>query len=457
MGFEARLKRRYTMLVAAHSQGLPELAAGMKALPDTATSFSHTQALWRFLHNDEVTPARLAEPLLAAARSGIAESCERYALIAHDWSRLNYNRHRAKPDRLQMTHQTDLGYELQSSLVIGDHLGDPICPVAQNLVTADKVLSTYRPEHKPPAGIAADPDAHPDPALCDEAKKTSCALEAESHLDELSTRMGWLEAQALGRPLVHIVDREADSVAHLRQWTAAGQCWLIRAKAGSTVRAGEHNRRLDAVAEGLDYQAVRAVEHQGKTCRQWVAQTTVVLARPARSTRKDAQGRRVKAQPGAPIQARLVVSRILNEAGQCVATWYLLCNLPNSVEAATVALWYYFRWRIESFFKLLKQGGQQLEQWEQESGPAIFKRLLIASQACSLTWRILRARGTFAEQAQRFLVRLSGRQTKRARPVTAPAVLAGLHVLFSIIEVLEHQSLDDLKAYARFAFPERYQ
>jgi hypothetical protein len=36
-----------------------------------------------------------------------------------------------------------------------------------------------------------------------------------------------------------------------------------------------------------------------------------------------------------------------------------------------------------------------------------------------------------------FLVRLSGRQMKRYRPVTAPALLAGLHLLLTMLEVLE--------------------
>jgi len=35
---------------------------------------------------------------------------------------------------------------------------------------------------------------------------------------------------------------------------------------------------------------------------------------------------------------------------------------------------------------LLKSAGQHLEQWLQQSGDAFFKRLLIASQACTLVW-----------------------------------------------------------------------
>jgi hypothetical protein len=430
---EPRLRLRYEKLVAAHCNGLPELAAGMKALPDTAKSFSHTQALWRFLANERVGLAQLGAPLIAAAREGIAEHCQDYALVAHDWSRLNYNTHQSKSDRLRMTHATDVGYELQSSLMIGDQDGQPLSPVAQNLATATCLLSTYRTDK---------PGARPAQKL--------------THLDELSERLRWLDAQKLGKPLVHIIDREADSVDHMRQWSAAGHHWLIRAKGGSRVRSGQESLKLEALAQRLTYQRVRGVEHKGKPCQQWVAETTVVLARVAKPARKNADGTRQKPKPGEAISARLIVSRIEDKAGQVLAVWYLLCQIPDSAQAAQIALWYYFRWRIESFYKLLKQGAQQAESWEQESGLAIFKRLLIASQACVLTWRVMYAKGALAEQTQHFLVRLSGRQTKRTKPVTAPAVLAGLYLLFATLELLQHYSIDELKAYAVQAFPEKF-
>lgn len=419
----------------------------MKALPDCRSSFAHTQALWRFLHNEKVTPEKLGAPLIAEARNAVSESCDHYVLVAHDWSRLNYNTHSAKADRLQMTHDTDVGYELQSSLAIGDRHGDPLAPVAQNLVTAK---------------MAAPDVVSPETGMGDEEKAkgkttlSSCHSEhvdTTPHLDELTERIGWLEKSGLGKPLLHIVDREGDSVDHLRQWTSGGYRWLVRGRGYSNVRVPEGNRRLDDVAKSLAYDLAREVEHKGQACRQWVAETPVVLTRKAKPKRTDANGKRVPPKRGEPIKARLVVSRIEDMNGQEVAWWYLLTNLEDGVDAATVALWYYFRWRIECFFKLLKQAGLQLEHWEQESGPAIFKRLLIASQACVLTWRVMREKGEFAQQVRQFLVRLSGRQTKRVRPVTAPSVLSGLYMLFAMLEVLEDHSIEELRDIARFAFP----
>ncbi|MDR3108080.1 MAG: hypothetical protein LBU65_00120 [Planctomycetaceae bacterium] len=45
-----------------------------------------------------------------------------------------------------------------------------------------------------------------------------------------------------------------------------------------------------------------------------------------------------------------------------LARWYLLSNVFD-VSSATIALWYYYRWRIENYFKLFKSGGQEIEHW----------------------------------------------------------------------------------------------
>lgn len=419
------MKRRYEQLVAAHSNAVPELAAGVKALADGTQAFAHTQALWRFLANEQVTLQALNAPVIAGARESLAQASDEYALVAHDWSRLNYHRHTRKRDRIQMTHATDVGYELQSSLLMGDRAGDPVGALAQNLVTAQGVWSTYR----------------------------SGSQAAVPHLDELTTRIEWLEGQGLARPMVHIVDREADSVAHLRQWSERSWHWLIRAKEGARIEHAGQSTTLKQVAGELVYSDAESQDYQGRPVRSFVAQAEVVLTRPARPKRVGADGQRVAPIAGAPLVVRLIVSRIENASGQEIARWYLLTNLPHSVSAKRLALWYYWRWRIESYFKLLKQAGHQLENWEQESGLAILKRVLIASYACALTWRLLRSRERQAQDTAAFLVRLSGRQLKRTRPLTAPALLDGLYKLFTMLDVLEHHSIDQLKAFARTAFP----
>jgi hypothetical protein len=113
-----------------------------------------------------------------------------------------------------------------------------------------------------------------------------------------------------------------------------------------------------------------------------------------------------------------------------------------------VALFYYWRWRIESFFKLLKRGGQQLEQWQQESAGAVARRLLVVAQACVVVWELEQA-GMEAEALRKFLVRLSGRLMKRGVSYTAPALLAGLWQFLAMIDALERHTTAELLEMAR--------
>lgn len=426
---EPRLKRRYEKLVAAHSNCTTSLAAGVKALFDGNQTAAHAQALWRFLANDAVTPEGLTAPLLAHAHAVVKDACDAYALSIHDWSRINYRTHISKKDRKQLTHETDVGYELQSSLLVSDRDGAPLVAPAQNWVTAEGVWQSRR------AGLIR---------------------EEPSHLDELTERMAWLKQQGFGRPLVHLIDREADSVGHWRQWSEADQLWLVRIKGGSTMRFQDRRCHAEAAAKQLEFRRVREVVCDGKPADQWIGCAEVVITRPARPKQKDADGRRQAPVAGPPLAARLVVSRILDEQSRLVAEWYLLTNVPCQVEGERIALWYYYRWQIESYFKLLKEAGHQLESWEQETGLALFKRLLIASQSCVLVWRLMREQGEWPQRTKEFLVRLSGRQTKRSRPITASAVLDGLFKLFTLLETLNEYSVEELRAFADFAFPRRF-
>jgi hypothetical protein len=394
----------------------------MKSAPSGQSSYADTQALWRFANNERVKPSDLAVPLMGIARRASQEDCERYALAVHDWSRLSFRTHHSKKDRVQLTHDKDVGYELQSTVLIADRDGAPLCAPVQNLRTAQGLLSTRSDE----------------------------LLPMKPHLDELSDRVAWLQGQGFSRALVHIVDREADSIGHQRQWEEQEVLWLIRAKGGGRVQWGKSKSiKLSEVAKQLSYEAVREVECKGHKAVQWIASTTVEICRPARPMAQDEQGKRLKPVPGKPLKARLVISRVCGPAGELLAEWFLLSNVDEEVEAQTLALWYYWRWRIESYFKLLKEAGQQLESWGQESGAALFKRILIASQACATAWQLMRAEGEFADRTKAFLIRLSGRQMKRKQPVTASALLAGMYALFAMNETLTQYSPEELAAFAQ--------
>ena len=55
------------------------------------------------------------------------------------------------------------------------------------------------------------------------------APSAMPHLDQILPTMRRKSAWNLGKPIVHVIDREADSVGHYRKWDAGGHKVLIRA------------------------------------------------------------------------------------------------------------------------------------------------------------------------------------------------------------------------------------
>ena len=425
---EARLQQRYVMLVEAHQHVASTVAAGLSHLPQTVTAFAATQAAWRFFNNDRVTLTALAQPLHDAGREALRGDAQPCALLVHDWSKIDYAGHPSKPDLAQLTHENDIGYELATALLVSASDGSPLAPMELELTTADAVHST----------------------------RSRASRRGTSHVDQLLGRMRESVCWDLGKPVVHVIDREADSVGHYRTWDAAGFHVLVRGN-DRLVRWEGGEFLLSAVADTLQARAAfgdaREVLYHGRPAWQLVAQTEVVLHRPARRRGRDGRQREVRGQP---LTLRLVVARLRTDSGELLAQWLLLTNVPARwADAARVALWYYWRWRIESYHKLLKSHGQQVEHWQQETGSAIARRLLVAAMACVVAWNLERAQTVPAAELREVLTRLSGRQMKTGRATTTPALLAGLHVLLSMLDLLDHYDLDRLRQLVRDVVPTR--
>jgi hypothetical protein len=417
---EPRLQRRYRQLVQEHLAVTEALAAGPRALPGLAQAFASTQAAWRFYANDRVTLPRLAQPLLAHARAAVADGCDAYALVVHDWSQLHYNGHARKRDRLPLSQPTDRGYELQTALAVSDRDGDPLAPVFQGLRAADGLHSSASGAVEPPL----------------------------SQLDALAPVLAFVERLGWAKPCVHLLDAEADSVGHFRHWHRAGYTFLVRGDGVNRVAHQGQTRSLEQVRQWLRrrraFRPAREVCYQGRPATQRVAEAVVTLTRAAKLQRHGRAGPRTVLR-GEPLTLRLVVAEVRDARGKLLACWFLLTNLPAAVADATVALWYYWRWRIESYFKLVKSAGHQLEHWQQETAAAVARRLLVASMACVLVWQIARSTAPAAGPVRAFLVRLSGRQMARGCAFTEPALLAGLWVYLAMTEAEKHYDLREMK------------
>ena len=255
---------------------------------------------------------------------------------------------------------------------------------------------------------------------------------------------------------------KADRVGHFRQRNKAGWNYLVRADDERLVMHDGQERKLAEVAallkRGRAFNEVRPVEFHGKPAEQFIAETPVVLHRPARTHRVDKKTgkRKHKNIAGPPLPPRLIVSEVRDDRGRVLARWLLLTNLPATVPAATVALWYYWRWRIESYHKLLKSAGQEIECWQQETPEALSRRLTVAAMACVVVWRLARDTRPEAAELRNMLIRLSGRQMKRGkkhRGFTEPALLAGLGVLIPMLLLLQEYDGEDLRRLAAAVLP----
>jgi hypothetical protein len=402
------LQDAYAILIKGFGKTGSSAAPGPGATVAGLKPASFAQKLWRFCIDPRVEESALIEPLHEAVRQEVTRR-PGVLLAVHDWSTLSFGSHHSKTDRATLTHATDVGYDLATVLMVRGDDGAPVAPVLVSLTTADGVLSTR--------------DDVPAVDVC--------------HIDQVLGAMQYVRDLDLGATVVHVIDREADSVNHWRQWVADGHLALVRGDDRKVLRDGQETS-LAATAERLRQEgafndAGEARDH-GRKARLFVAEAGVVLHRPGKRN----QGKKKVEVPGPPLPLRLVVTEVRDQEGRVLARWLLLTNVPADLaDAATIATWYYFRWRIESLHKLLKSSGWQLEEWLQRNGERLMIKLLLALGACTSVWALERRSDTESVAFKQLLMQLSGRQTKRLRAITTSGLLAGLWVLQSALGPLE--------------------
>ena len=392
-------------------------------MPTTTHPFAAAQAAWRFYDNPAIELSVLAEPLVEAAKAGVHETCQEWVLIVLDWCLLHYKHHDSKTDRIKLANTADLGYKLLTALAVSDTTGKPLAPVCLELEAKDGIHTSRSPRPLP----------------------------APSVLDGLGPVLAHVESLQLGRPAVYIIDREADSVQHHREWSRDNRYFVVRANGAPHVVHAGRSQRLEDVAQQVPLLKTRQVDYQGVPATQYVGETQVLLERAARTNRVVNGQKKHKNIPGVPITLRLIVSEVRDMAGKVLALWLLLTNLPGTVLAETIALWYYWRWKIESYHKLLKQAGQHVECWLQDDARKLSRRLSVVAMTAVLVWQLARDERPEAQEMRQLLVRLSGRQMKRGTGhpgFTEPALLAGLGILLPMLHLLETHSHAELKRLA---------
>lgn len=412
MNTDKRLNKRYLQLIQQHS--VPAQITGAAHKPyDKKTVKAYTEALSRFLNNDNVRISALSQAMTQSIKTVSEQSVKRYLLVAQDWSKISI-KHKNKHDTYAVSNKhNNIGYELQSSLLISDTTGLPIAPVAQNLHTAEQVYSSY--------------DEH--------------LSKQETHLDELSKRINWIKEQGFHsekQQIINIIDREGDSFYHLSQWATQGHLFLVRIRQNTGLLHRDVQTNAQTLARTLPYRFFKDIDYKGQKAQLYVAQINVILKRKVYAKNQAAQ----KAEP---VAVKLVCAKVVCN-GQSIEPWYLLTNADITAEEATQ--FYSYRWQIESHFKLLKSSGHHIEDWQQESGEAFFKRLLIVAQSCLNVWHLMRDDSPETREYCLFLMRLSGKATRRQSPITAPALLLGYLKLLAAKELLDEMTPDEIRAAA---------
>lgn len=405
-------------------------ANGLRLLQSNLKGLSLVQGSWRFFNNPNVLAKELFEPIIENLKSEITKQCDKYILAPSDWSHIDYKNHSSKK-QLKSEKRKDtcmkIGYDLQSTLALSDRSGEPIAPMVHNLKTADKVYSTYD-------------DAIP--------------LHL-THLEELSLRVKYINTtfESKGKKVVHIVDREADSVAFMRDLEENKALFIIRGKGNSKVQYTDTSTntimeiKQSDLADKLPFgKRVKKIQYQNKKVTLCANECNIAIVRDAtKMVTQDDGSKKLSAKKGDTVKARFIVERLIDDNNEVVATWLLISNVyDEDVTAVTIATWYYYRWKIESYFKLLKSSGFNLEQWQQKDPQALFKRLLVTSHSCMLVWKVANDNSANGKKLRKILIELSGKQIQRGVEFTYPALLKGLENYLVTVDMLMRFSVEDI-------------
>ncbi|NLS43632.1 hypothetical protein EXD76_05395, partial [BEV proteobacterium] len=129
-------------------------------------------------NNERISFNQLNEPIISLALRQVVLSPNPYALVVHDWSCLQFRTYNGKEERFKMTHGGDVGYELQTSLLVDAANGLPIASLSQTLTDRAGCRST----------------------LIDSLS------ESLTHMDALTADIARVESLDTGKRLVHLID-----------------------------------------------------------------------------------------------------------------------------------------------------------------------------------------------------------------------------------------------------------
>lgn len=84
-----------------------------------------------------------------------------------------------------------------------------------------------------------------------------------------------IESMNLDKKLVHMIDREGDSIAHLREMQQKGYSWLVHVKDGNFVEFQDQSHKIKDVANQIISSEIKEVDFKGQKAVLHVGETQI--------------------------------------------------------------------------------------------------------------------------------------------------------------------------------------
>jgi hypothetical protein len=416
---DARLNNRAALLVASIMQGQASATHGVQGAGNRAP-WAHAMAAYRFWNNPDVE----LRDIYAGCQRQICELVpdKARAYVVHDFSVIDYSKHKAKQDRVQVGDRYGLGYDLYGCLVL-NAAGEPLGPVLQELRCATGVLSP----------LSLQPIAFVD------------------HLGQVERGVREANRILQGREVIHVMDREFDDITLQRMLKSTDSGYVIRAQhLKRNVRHQGQTTKLEIAALNVPMSKSGTVSKLGVEYDLLVGETTVEFQGWSWRGRHRG-GKRIK---GAPLDVRVIVAE-LRATEKTTHRWVLLTMLQEP--ALDIVRAYVWRWRVERYFYLTKIG-LRLEQWRQETAERIARRLALSSLAAMVVYQLQ----GFADVVEeiKIIATMGGWLGRKADPIGPIVLMRGVMALVSAMSVVERYGAAGLREIARraglgFAIPEQ--
>jgi len=328
---DLRLDERFSM-IARRAAVRP--SASFPAMTDAD---SECKALYRFVGNERVDPARVLEPHIDATRRRVSE--HPLVLVAHDTSEISFGGEGRRPGLGLLPNGQGFLAHIALAIVPGEERL-PLGVIAAQAIFRDEKLGSSESRRRAP-------------------DKESRRWYALAHLAQ----------QRAGRTsLIHLMDREADGFELLAQLVLDNSRFVVRVKHDRRAEgtAGEQKSVFDLMASSpvvleRDVKLTRRSKkrplgprrshppREGRTARVVISAAPIVLHRPSKRLGK------------LPATISLHVVRVYEPSpppGEERVEWYLYTteSIDTAEQVAAVVDYYRARWTIEEFFKSLKTG-----------------------------------------------------------------------------------------------------